>query len=502
MSTPHAPSSYRPSAPRHSNASGRSRALWPMLHALAAAALVLRLVVAWWSEHVSHPDEIFQYLEQAHRLVYGYGFVPWEFRFGARNWLLPAALAALLEALRAIGLDQPTVYIPVLKSIFAALSVSIIYASFTIGRNLFCERTGLIAAVFATIWYELLYSSTLPTPEVLGAYAIVVALALVTGHPTGRRAVFVGLLLGVSVALRLQYAPPAAALWVLVVIGWGWRQALSLAASSAAILVFAGMLDAWSWGIPFVSYYNKVVFDVLYGVGDIWGRKQPLWYIYSLTLASCGLHAIAIGYGVLAWRRCWPILLVVACVLVPHSLVPHKEYRYVFCAVPLLLVLLADAIVNGLSLPAIRGKCLIAIAVVTVISGLGCAFGGVLERDDRLLATLDLSRRSDVMAVLYLCGPWWTSGGFYYLHHNVPYYFKKQIASLPVTDVRLLASHVLAPATQSVPPGFRVSARYGNIVVLDQVTPPSAYRLLQKDGREPYQPGVDDRFTPTVRPRF
>ena len=50
----------------------------------------------------------------------------------------------------------------------------------------------MIAAVFATIWYELFYSSALPTL----AHGIVVALVLVTGHPTGRRAVLVGLLLG------------------------------------------------------------------------------------------------------------------------------------------------------------------------------------------------------------------------------------------------------------------------------------------------------------------
>lgn len=475
----------------------------PMLHVLAGAALVLRLVVAWWSERISHPDEIFEYLEQAHRIVYDYGFVPWEYRFGIRNWLLPGALAALLEALRAIGLDRPTVYIPVLRSIFAVLSVSIVYASFTIGRNLFCERTGWIAAVFATVWYDLLYSSTLPTPEVLGAYAIIVAFAFVTGHPTRRRTVLVGLLLGVSVALRPQFTVAAAALWVLVIIGWGWRHALSLATWSAAILAFAGMLDAWSWGTPFVSYYNSVKFNILYGVSDIFGRRHPLWYIASLTRRSAGLHAIAIGYGILTWRRCWPILLVVACVLVPHSLIAHKETRFVFVVNPLLLVLLADAIVRGSSrLPALRGKWQIAVAAVVMVSVLRCTLGDLLRRDDRLLATLDLSRRSDVAAVLDLSGPWWTSGAFYYLHHNVPYYFKEQIEGLPVTNVRLLASHVLVPATQSAPAGFRVSARYGNIAVLDQVTPPAAYRRLQKDGREPQQGGVDDRFTPTVRPRF
>jgi GPI mannosyltransferase 3 len=482
--------------------------VWPMLHALAATALVLRLIVAWWSERISFPDEVFQYLEQAHRLVYGYGFIPWEFRFGVRSWLLPGALAAPLEALRIMGLDRPTLYIPALKSIFTILSVCLVYANYTIGRNLFCERTGRIAAVITVIWYEFLFSSTLATPEVLGAYAIVSALAILTGHPTRRRAVLVGLLLGTSVALRLQYAGPATALWVLIIIGWGSRHALSSLASSAATLAFAGMLDAWSWGTPFISYYNNFAFNFLYGVSGIFGRKPLHWYIYALTLASVGLHALALCYGMLAWRRCWPILLLVACVLVPHSLIQHKEYRFVFLAVPLLLVLLADMIASGLPrLDTILGKrstwpIAITIAAIAAVSVLGCAFRGVLTRDDRLIASLDLSRRRDLAAVLDLTGAWWSSGGFYYLHRNVPYYFKEQIDGLPITDIRSLASHVLVRTPPSDIPGFRVSARYGTIAILEQVSPPPAYRRLQKDGREPYQPGVDDRFMPNVRPRF
>jgi hypothetical protein len=106
--------------------------------------------------------------------------------------------------------------------------------------------------------------------------------------------------------------------------------------------------------------------------------------------------------------------MVIACVLIPHTRVPHKEYRFVFCAAPLLLVLFADAIVSARSRPpSVRGKWAMAIVGVTFISGVGCAFGGVLKRDDRLLAALDLSRRSDVVALLDLSGPWWKSGGFF-----------------------------------------------------------------------------------------
>lgn len=61
------------SSGRRPEKSGQANKLWPMVHVLAVAALALRLLVA--SEHINHPDELFQYLEQAHRLVYGYGFI-------------------------------------------------------------------------------------------------------------------------------------------------------------------------------------------------------------------------------------------------------------------------------------------------------------------------------------------------------------------------------------------------------------------------------------------
>jgi hypothetical protein len=480
--------------------------MWKEIHVLAVAAIALRLVATWWSERISYPDELFQYLEQAHRLVYGYGFIPWEYRFGARNWLLPGTLAVLLEVLRLLGLDQPTAYVPIIKSALAILSVSIVYGCYVIGRNLFQEESGRLAAVLAAVWYELLYASNLATPEVLGAYAIVGCLALLTGELDNRKAFWAGLLLGVSVALRVQYALPGVALWVFVTIAFGWRTALCLAASGTAVLVSAGMLDAWSWGVPFISYYNNIVLNLVSGASLIFGQKPLLWYTYALSLASAGLYPIAVGYGLVTWKKCWPVLLLLACVLVPHSLVAHKEYRFVFLVTPLLLLLLADAIVSGLTQLhgnlGIRWAQPLAIALFVGTSLVGCLAQGVLKRDNRLLATLELSRRTDVSAVLDLTGNWWGSGGFYYLHRNVPYYFREQIEGLPATDIRGLVSHVLVPVGEQDIPGFRVATTYSTVVILEQVSPPSGYRRLASDGREPRQPGVDDRLTPIVRPRF
>lgn len=484
--------------PAHSRA-------WRGLHIVAMGAVLLRLAVAWCSVRITYPDEIFQYLEQAHRLVYGYGIVPWEFRLAARNWLLPGTLGMLLEGLRAIGLDRPTTYIPALKSVFALLSVGLVYASYSVGRNLFGEGTGRLAAVMAAIWYELLYVSSVATPEVLSAYAIVAALALVTGHASTRRAVLVGLLLGASIALRVQYVVPAVALWLLLVTNWHRRCALNAALAGAIVIGFAGLLDAWSWGTPFISYYHNLNFNLLLGKQDAFGRSSLFAYFYWLIAGSAGAYLIAAGYGVFQWRRCWPILLLLACVLVPHSLIPHKEYRFVILAVPLLLVLLADAIINGAQrLRLIFGDLAVvgvALATVAAVSAVGCVIRGVFARNDRLVATLDLSRRHDVVAVLDLTGIWSHSGGFYYLHENVPLYFLPQVESLPTTALRSLVSHVMVPATYPTIPGFRLSTHYRTVAILEQVSPPPVYRHLDRDGRAPPQAGLDDKLASAVAPK-
>src|SRR5215469_13787749 len=62
---------------------------------LLAAALVLRLAAIIVFPSLHHPDENFQLFEQAHRIAFGYGIVPWEFREGIRSPVLPYVLAGL-----------------------------------------------------------------------------------------------------------------------------------------------------------------------------------------------------------------------------------------------------------------------------------------------------------------------------------------------------------------------------------------------------------------------
>ena len=64
----------------------RSRAARLILWSALIAGLGCRVYVMFTDDGIYWPDEIHQSLEPAHRLVFGYGLIAWEFIEGARNW--------------------------------------------------------------------------------------------------------------------------------------------------------------------------------------------------------------------------------------------------------------------------------------------------------------------------------------------------------------------------------------------------------------------------------
>lgn len=78
------------------------------------------LAVLLWPT-MAHTDEIFQSVERAHWLVFGYGVVPWEFEHGARSWLLTYVCAGLIRFSLLFG-ESPALYMAVIGVAFSLLS--------------------------------------------------------------------------------------------------------------------------------------------------------------------------------------------------------------------------------------------------------------------------------------------------------------------------------------------------------------------------------------------
>ena len=480
------------------------------------AAFLLRVLFAVTGRNLHHPDEVFQYLEQAHRLVFGNGLVPWEFRFGTRSWIVPFLIAGPLSLTKWLGLDQPALYIPLVKILLCAAATCVVPLAYSGARRWVSEDAGRIAAVLATVWYELIYFSYRPLPDVLSAYVLLAAVVLASGVRWRGAPLWFGLTVAGAVALRPQLIPVAGLLFVAAAWRWSRPERVVAAVTAGCVMMVAGGIDRLTWGAWFASYINNFVFNVTYGVSAAYGVEGPAWYLVALVITSLGTFVMAAVWS-LRWRqRLWLPLSVVVVLVSSHSLIAHKEYRFIFASIPILLMLVAAVVVLATGqLAATRARAwrIGAVTGLSLVSVAG-AFNllpfeqrvyepvPLFRADPALDAFVKLSEDPTLTALFVADREWWTSGGYYYLHRDVPIYFTSDLSAMQAesgTGPASYASHVLFRGRGLETPEFETTTRIGWVTIRQNVTR-GPLRILDQHSRQLPETFVDTAYRPTVRP--
>lgn len=318
-------------------AAGRSTGRRHPLFALLLLALVLRLAAALWP-NVMYPDEIFQYLEPAWRMLGHDGILTWEWRDGIRGWFLPTLLAGPVAVGDLIAPAGEGAFL-VPRLVAASASLSIVVSAWFFGARI--SRTHAIVTAFAAaVWFELILLAPHTLGEPLATALIVPAALLVTDGPSQRRLAIGGALLAFAFACRFQFAPAIAVL-ALGACWTRWRNLIPLVAGGLVALVLAAAIDLAHGVVPFAWLIANIKENLVRDRAIEFGVSPPSAYLVDfLTVWSAAivLPLAAIWRG---WRRA-PLLLAVALVnLVFHSLIAHKEYRFVFLSVVLFIIVAA-----------------------------------------------------------------------------------------------------------------------------------------------------------------
>jgi GPI mannosyltransferase 3 len=313
----------------------------PEFLALLAAAFVLRLAIFYFVPNVHWPDEIYQVMEPAHRLAFGTGAVSWEWVAGIRSWLVPGLVAALMEVGRLRGDAPAQVNLPV-EIFFAAAGCVPVAVGYFWSRKLYGRAGGFAAAAVAALWVDLLYISGHTLTEVLAADCL--PLALYVGLPLGgeassrRRLWVAGGLLGLTFAFRFHLAP-ALLVAAIGVCGMSRRRWGSVIASACIPILAMGLLDWVTLGIAFQSVTLNLWVNLAQGVSDEAGRL-PFSTLFVLPFYLWGGAIVVIVLTALVGARRLPWLLaVVAAIFLVHSFIAHKEYRFIYPALPLIAIL-------------------------------------------------------------------------------------------------------------------------------------------------------------------
>jgi hypothetical protein len=452
-----------------------------------------RLWLAVTNHGMFWPDEIHQSLEPAHRLAFGYGFVAWEFREGARSWLLPALIAPVLKA--GAWLTGDAIWAPAVsaKVAMAALSVVSIALAMRLAATLAGPIGALVTGLGLLAFPPHLFFSARCMSEMAAAPLLLLATLPVVkaqGEGTRRDAhlLAAGMAAGMATIMRAQVGLVVAGLALMLV---PWRPPRSFRALGVFVLgaglatIAGGILDWITWGAPFHSLRRYIEFNVIEDGSSRFGVEPWGYYLASLASAVGTAGFIIILLLGASARRAPALLASIVAFVLAHSAIPHKELRFLMPVVPLAFALAgagAAAIAEHARAP--RGSR--GVTIATLVS-LAC----VMALRTPGLKTSDLGRHdvsdanawalgADLNELLWvagrrpdLCGlglgattSVWT-GGLSYLHRDVPIV---EPHILRTRAGREAINHAITERDWPPPPGFHEIARAGGV------------KLIRRDG--------------------
>ena len=306
------------------------------LAAMLRAAASLPFAVGWF-------DEIWQYLEPAWHIVEGPWVQTWDFRSGIRSWLIPELLAVPMAAGHALA-PETALHLTLVRLTLAVLSLIIVGGAVALGLRL-SRLHGAMAGLVAAVWFELVFFAPRALSEPIGLALLMGAVWLLVAPreaPGPRRFLFAGLLMGLCFVARIQYAPALLTL-VILTARRDWRGAwLPLIAGGCVALAIDAAANLAMGAVPFRWMIEAARVNLLegrasaYGTMPVTGYISLLGYYWTLPVALALLLLARLG------ARHYPVLLWVAVVhLAFHSLVAHKEYRFILASCALIVILSA-----------------------------------------------------------------------------------------------------------------------------------------------------------------
>src|SRR6516164_2828060 len=320
---------------------------WAAGAVVFAVAFAARLLPVFVFPGINRPDEVFQTVEQAHRLVFGTGLVPWEFVYGTRSWVLPGMLAGLMM-LASQFCDGPSCYMPIIGSVLAALSATSALCAFLWGRRFFGTGGGVIAGIFTAVWIDAVYFGPRALGDSVAAHVLVIGLYASTPSrreaATWRRAAVAGALLSLTASLRVQLSPALALTGLWGIFTTFRHQRLAFLGSGLSVALLYGAVDGFTWSYPFEALWRNVIANLYYGVQAVYGVSPWYWYFSVVLEYWTGLAGAMSALCLIGALRLPQPFVAAGLIALTSSLFGHKEFRFIYPAV------LLAVIVSGIGL--------------------------------------------------------------------------------------------------------------------------------------------------------
>lgn len=310
--------------------------------------LAFRLVNALLVQTYFNPDEHWQSAEVAHRIVFGYGHLTWEWTTGLRSYLHPLIFAALYKVLVMLKLDTRWLVMKaprLLQAIFATFGD---YYLFKLAKLHWGEHAARWALFCQMINWFTFFCMVRPFSNCLEAVLTVAALYYwpngkinpvnTSSCPLTSRQLAL-FLAAVACAIR----PTSAIVWLYVATYDLFQTDHKLQLLTEAFVIggfvlgATCLLDRWMYVKWTFVPLNFLKFNFFSAGGDYYGTHPWHWY-FSQGFPAMIFSCIPLLVAGIWWSKQWRLAGLIAWVLSLYSILGHKEFRFVLPVLPLAMM--------------------------------------------------------------------------------------------------------------------------------------------------------------------
>lgn len=308
--------------------------------------ILIRIINALTINTFFQADEYWQSLEPAHKLVYGYGYLTWEWREGLRSILHPLIFASTYYLNELIGLgDLGVVLLPkIAQGLIAAIGEWYLYQFvYRVTKNEVISRGALLLSVVSAFnWYCI-------TRTFSNSLELTLTTMALAYWPWELNVPWNGLkksLLWAAVSCIVR--PTNGLIWVFVGVSFlfkhHWPQNLKFAWFSfviGSVVVGANaLLDRWyygQWSMPILKFMK---FNVTSSLSKFYGVAPWHFHITQSLPIILMLYTPFFLYGCTkySFHNMKSLLIFV---IGSFSCIDHKEFRFIYPLQPILLLVTA-----------------------------------------------------------------------------------------------------------------------------------------------------------------
>jgi hypothetical protein len=348
---------------------------------------IIRVFLAINTGGMVHPDEIYQSLEIAHDLKYGYGFIPWEFKIpsstqpdgASRSYLFPLLFFFIFELCETFGIpyqiDGTLRVVRFFSATYCTLLIPIVYY---FSKELLPPQKpphafSLFTAFLTTFWFQFPFfgirtlTNSFVTPIIFGAlYLHLRTTNRMNGYSSLKIIVsefIAGFLLALACSFRMDSVVFFAPFFILrhqnnrkMLL-----QYILLFIGFVVMFFFQGLTDLHFFGTFLASPINWFKFNILEGKSSKFGVQPFFYYFGKLLVRPFYSVNFALIAGLLIYKiqntlhkfsgkihDMWffatlELLLWVLMSIIVLSSVEHKEERFMFSIFPVIMILFAAA---------------------------------------------------------------------------------------------------------------------------------------------------------------